>query len=254
MQKVFFAALCAALTTGALADDNDLINPDRPGIADGSFVVGHHYQIETGVQEELHDGGHTRLLFVPVLLRFGINSNWEVRVEGNTYTYADSFGMHSTGYQPISAGAKYHFMDAKGTKSPSLGFIGRVFPAVGSAGFQSTATTGDLRLAGDWNLNDQWEVNPNVGVAEYQDGAGNLYTAGLFAMTLNYNPTPILNFFVDTGMQSPEQRNGKTQIIVDAGVAYIMGKNVQLDLSVGNGISGTTSPRPFVGAGISVRF
>ncbi|MHB8635196.1 MAG: transporter [Fimbriimonadaceae bacterium] len=245
--------LCIALSTGALADDNDLINPDRPGIADGSFVVGRHFQIETGFQEELHDGGHTRLIFVPTLLRIGISSAWEFRIEGNTYTYSDSFGAHTSGYQPISAGAKFHFMDAKGTKRPSLAFIGRVFPAIGSAGFQTDKTSGDLRLVGDWNLNDQWELNPNIGLADYEDGAGNMFTAGLFAMTLNYNPTPILNFFVDTGMQGPEQSHGKTQIIVDAGVAYIVGKNVQFDFSVGNGVSGVTSPRPFVGAGISVR-
>jgi hypothetical protein len=254
MRKTLLVAVCATLSAGALADDNDLINPDRPGIADGSFVVGHHFQVEVGYQEELHDGGHTRLIFVPTLLRIGVNAAWEFRIEGNTLTYADSFGSHATGYQPISAGAKYHFMDAKGTKRPSLGFIGRVFPAIGSAGFQNDKTTGDVRLAGDWNLNDQWELNPNIGIADYEDGAGNMFTAGLFAMTLNYNPTPILNFFVDTGMQAPEQSHGKTQIIVDAGVAYIVGKNVQLDLSVGQGISGTTSPRPFVGAGVSVRF
>ncbi|HLK14542.1 MAG TPA: transporter [Fimbriimonadaceae bacterium] len=254
MRKTLWVALAGALSAGALADDNDLINPDRPGIADGSTVVGRHYQIETGYQQELHDGGHTRLIFIPTLLRFGVNSNWELRIEGAPFSYSDSFGVRSTGYQPISAGAKYHFMDAKGTKCPSLGFIGRVFPAIGSAGFQTTATTGDVRLAGDWNLNDQWELNPNLGVAEYQDGNGNLFTAGLFAMTLNFNPTPVLNFFVDTGIQGPEQQRGKTSVIVDVGVAYILGKNVQLDFSVGNGVSGVTSPHPFVGAGVSVRF
>ena len=254
MRKLLWIAASCVLSTLAIGDDNDLINPDRPGIADGSAVIGRHFQIEAGYQQEIHDGGHTRLIFVPTLLRVGVNSAWEFRVEGNGYTYSDSFGARTTGYQPFSAGAKYHFMDAKGTKRPSLGFIGRVFPAIGSAGFQNTKTTGDLRLAGDWNLNDQWELNPNVGVAEYEDANGNMFSAGLFAMTLNYNPTPILNFFVDTGMLSPEQSHGKTQIIVDAGIAYIVGKNVQLDFSVGNGISGVTSPRPFVGAGVSVRF
>jgi hypothetical protein len=253
MKKLILIAACGMCATAATADDNDLINPDRPGIADGSTVIGRHFQFETGFQEEQHDSGHTKLIFMPTLFRFGVDSNWEIRVEGNGLSYADSFGVRSTGYQTESIGFKYHFMDSKGTKIPSLGVIGRVFPALGSAGFQSTKTQEDIRLAADWNLNDQWELNPNVGFANYEDGNGTMFTAALFAMTLNFNPTPVLSFFIDTGMQGPEASHGQNSVIIDAGVAYIIGKNVQLDFSVGNGVSGQSSPRPFVGFGVSVR-
>src|SRR5205823_3707335 len=67
--------------------EEDLINPDRPGIADGSTVVGlNHFQIETAVQIERRRQGPSseRRLFVPTLLRFGINQFWEFRLEGNT--------------------------------------------------------------------------------------------------------------------------------------------------------------------------
>lgn len=253
MQKLLFVVACGLFASLSVADDNDLINPDRPGIADGSTVIGHHFQIETGLQQEMHDGGHTNLFFVPTLFRFGIDDKWEIRIEGNGLTYSDSFGVHETGYQTESVGFKYHFMDPKGTKNPSLGVIARVFPPLGSAGFQSDKTQEDVRLAVDWNLNDQWELNPNLGVANYEDGNGTMYTAALFAMTLNYNPTPALNFFIDTGMQGPEGSHGQNSVIIDAGVAYIIGKNVQLDFSVGNGVSGQTAPRPFIGFGVSVR-
>lgn len=56
------------------------------------------------------------------------------------------------------------------------------------------------------------------------------YTAGLFAATLNFNPSKVVNFFVDTGVQAPEERNGKASMIVDAGGALIIGHNIQLDL------------------------
>lgn len=238
----------------AMADQNDLINPDRPGIADGSFVVGKHFQIETGFQYESHDAKHTNLWFMPTLLRFGVDSEFEIRVEGNGSSIEDSYGQEFKGYQPFSIGAKLHFIDAKGTSRPSLAFIGRVFPVNGSGGFQSDQTTGDLRLAADWNLNDKWELNPNIGIARYEDGNGNVFAAGLFALTLNYNPTPALDLFLDTGIQTPEGLHGQTAAVVDAGVAYIVGKNLQLDLSVGNGVSGQSAPRPFVGAGVSYRF
>ena len=43
-------------------------------------------------------------------------------------------------------------------------------------------------------------------------------------------------------------------MIYDAGVAYIVGHDIQLDLSVGTGAAGLTPPHPFVSAGISKRF
>jgi hypothetical protein len=76
----------------------------------------------------------------------------------------------------------------------------------------------------------------------------------LFATTLNYNPSKQLNLFVDTGVQAPEERNGATSIIYDAGIAYLINPDVQLDLSVGTGGGGRTPPHPFLAAGISKRF
>src|ERR1700694_4827253 len=68
---------------------DDYINPDRPGIADGSNVVGPgRFQIETGFQQEFRRSseGHSQTQFVPTLLRLGLNRDLELRVEGNTYT------------------------------------------------------------------------------------------------------------------------------------------------------------------------
>src|SRR5690348_6449277 len=116
------------------ATEPDLINADRPGIADGSTVVGPKtFQIETGIQAELRrDGdGREHTLFAPTLLRFGIDSHWEIRIEGNTYTRVTSFESTSTtgqesGFAPVSLGFKYHIYDSN---QLSLGTIVRVFPA-----------------------------------------------------------------------------------------------------------------------------
>ena len=44
---------CVVLAQAARAEDVDYINPDRPGLTDGSNVVGAGYfQIETGMQQE----------------------------------------------------------------------------------------------------------------------------------------------------------------------------------------------------------
>jgi hypothetical protein len=257
------ALAALGMATAASADpSDDYINPDRPGIADGSTTVGNgHFQIETAIQTELrHDGDeHERTMFFPTLLRYGFADKVEVRVEGNTYSWTrqkDSTGIsHSDGFAPTSIGLKYNFADApEGSKQVSLGAIARVFPPSGSGEFRNSKTTGDFRLAADWAFADKWSLNPNIGVGVFQDDSNRTYTAGLFAATLNFNPSKTLNFFADTGIQAPEEKGGKTSVIIDAGVAYIIGHDIQLDLSAGTGVAGSAPPHPFLAAGFSKRF
>ena len=254
--------VASTLAAPAHADpSDDYINADRPGIADGSTTVGlGRFQIETAFQREFRDedGERERTTFVPTLLRYGFSKSWEVRVEGNTFTWQrapDATGAtHTSGFAPSSIGLKYNLVEAAGSTRPSIGAIVRVFPPSGSGEFGSSHTTGDFRLAADWNFADKWSLNPNVGVGVYEDDSKRSYGAGLFAATLNYNPSKVVNLFVDTGLQYPEQKNGRASLILDFGGAYIIGHDIQLDLSVGTGAAGTKPAHPFFAAGFSKRF
>ena len=241
-------------------DDDDLINADRPGIADGSTVIGRgRIQIESGVQAEYRRDADSRdhTLFIPTLLRIGFDTKWEARIEGNTFTRTRTFDPTATdsvsGFAPLSLGLKYHFQDSKGARHPSLGTIFRVFPAWGSSDFRTHHVTGDLRLVADWDFAPKFSLNPNVGVARYEDGQEKTFVAGLYAVTLNYLPSKKLNPFVDLGAVSPEESKGRSSVILDTGVAYIVGRNIQLDASIGKGVHGRTPPHPFISAGISFR-
>jgi hypothetical protein len=193
----------------------------------------------------------------PLCCVLGLDQNWELRMESNVYTWTKSNIAQGNqlreGASPTSIGVKYHFIESKDLEQPSVGAILRVFPASGSGGFRTHHATGDFRLAADWDFAPQWSLNPNIGVALYEDGLQRIFTAGLFAATLSYSPSKIVNVFVDTGVQSPETKYGKTSAIFDAGIAYIIGHDVQLDISVGVGGAGVTPPHPFLSAGISKR-
>jgi len=245
------------------ATDEDLINADRPGIADGSTVVGPKtFQIESGIQEEYRRSGDGRehTFFVPTLLRFGVDNHWEVRVEGNTFTRVTSFDSTSTtnqvsGFAPLSLGFKYHLYESKNEHQLSLGTIVRVFPTWGSEEFRTEHVTWDARLAADWNFAPglKLSLNPNIGVARSEDDQGRLFTAALFALTLNYTPTKKFNPFIDLGVQAPEVKNGPASAILDGGVAYIIGRNLQIDAEIGTRVHGESGPRPFLACGISWR-
>ena len=162
--------------------------------------------------------------------------------------------MHINGLAPTSVGLKYNFCEAVGSKRPSVGAIIRISPPSGSGQYRNEKTTGDFRIAADWNFANRWSLNPNLGIAVYQDDSARVYESGLMAATLNFNPSKKLNFFADTGIQTPEQKYGKTSVIFDAGSAYIVGHNTQLDISLGTGASGSTPPHPFIVGGITRRF
>ena len=245
------------------AAEPDLINPDRPGIADGSTVVGSKtFQIESGIQMEFRQSGDSRehTFFVPTLLRFGISNHWEARIEGNTFTRVTTFESaqltdHTSGFAPTSIGFKYHFYNSNGDHQISLGTIVRVFPAWGSKEFRTQHTTGDIRLAADWNFAERLKlsVNPNIGLARYEDDRGKVFTAGLFAITLNYLPTRKLNPFIDVGVQSPEAKEGRSSAILDEGFAYTIGRSLEIDAAIGTKVHGITGPRPFLAFGMSWR-
>jgi Putative MetA-pathway of phenol degradation len=243
------------------SDDEDLINPDRPGLADGSSVVGAgRLQIEGGIQSEFRRRQVTRehTLFFPIELRIGISGRWEARIESNTFTRTIDFDVidvtnRDSGLAPLSFGFKYHIQDSGGVRHPALGAIVRIFPTWGTSDLRTHHVTGDLRLVADWDVAPKLSLNPNVGVGVYEDDQGREFAAGLFAMTLNYLPSKKLNPFIDIGLQAPEEKKGQSSIIVDAGLAYIVGSNWQLDVSAGAGAHGETPPHPFISFGVSWR-
>jgi hypothetical protein len=254
------ALLMLGLSSPAFADDD--ANPDRPGIADGSSVVGAgRFQVESGLQREWRSDGDARerLTYVPTLLRFGIDDHWEGRIEGNAFGWqkqSDPLNgvSHSAGAMPVSVGVKYNFLASDDSGKPGVGAIVRVFPHSGSETFGTHRLTGDVRLVADFALTPTLSLNPNIGVAREEDVEGRQYNTGLLAATLGYAASRQLNVFVDTGMQSREQRHGGAQVIVDTGVAYMLTSDVQLDASVGRGVHGATPPRVYASAGVSVRF
>lgn len=251
-----------ATTIAGAQPGQDTINTDRPGIADGSTVIGRgRLQLETGFQKEVRrvDAGTSQTEFVPTLARWGLGSGWEARFESNTVTHVSAPGpeggvIRTSGLAPVSFGVKFQMQGAAGAHRPSLGTILRIVPSSGTDTLHTSRATGDLRLAADWNLTPRISLNPNAGVAvsEYKEGR---FAAALFALTLNYfNETKTINPFVDVGMQAPETPAAGSSIIIDGGVAWLPGRRLQIDVSAGAGRRGRTPPRRFFSVGISLLF
>jgi len=258
LSLVFVAAI-------APADDSrfkDPINADRPGIANASAVVEKGaFQVELGVERDhsSQKGVDQRDDTLPTLLRYGLTKKLELRLETNSLSRSTTRTPEArervNGLAPLKIGMKYQFQEGDDeTGKPSLGVIAGVSPPSGTRDFRSHHTTGDVELAADIALNKHLSLNPNIGVSIDRDGTDRQFAAALAAVTLTWLPTPLVQPFVDAGVQSPEQKSGKTSVILDAGVAWIVRNDTQLDVAFGWGAAGETSPNFFWTAGVSERF
>ena len=232
-------------------------NSDRPGVADGSETVGGgRVQIETGLQREVRKAGDDprRETFLPTLLRVGFGEDWEARLESDVYSWMrQSDGARAEGWAPLSLGFKYHFLEAQAAR-PSLGVIVRISPPSGSNALRTRHTTGDVRLAADWELTSQWSLNPNVGFGVDEDDEGRRFSTRLVATTLAYKPVPTLELSVDIAAQKPEAHAGRSAVLYSASAAYRLDRDFQVDFTLGARGAGSTQPRSFLAAGFSKRF
>jgi len=250
-------------TQSATADSSrcDPIDADRPGIADGSHVIDvGQLQLETGYLQERHPEGDVRrrLSFVPTLLRIGLASRVEARLEGNTFSHerasaADGSTTARSGVSPLFLGAKILLSDPEQNGTLSVATIIRVAPPSGTDEFSTHRVTGDVRVVANWQFTPTLSLNPNVGYASNEGSDGTRFGTALGALTLSWQATSRWNPFVDVAYASREDAGGSWSMIGDAGVAYILDCDVQLDFSAGQNLHGVTAAKPFVAAGISVR-
>lgn len=256
-------ALCmlAAGSTAVAAEDEE-ISPARPGFAEGSSVVGKgRAQIELGIERQTRDDGDRRTgtLLVPTLVRFGIGEKVELRIEGDTYTrekVSEPTGPdeRSEGIAPTSIGLKARLAEGVGGAKASTAVVARFFPPSGTGKFKSAHATGDVRLLADWQIAPKWTFKPNIGIGAYEDDDQQPYTTGLLAATLDYKASQALKLFIDSGVRLRERRHGTSGAIVDLGATYLVGRDTQVDVSVGGRVAGTTFPRRMLALGVSRRF
>jgi hypothetical protein len=246
----------------AVCDDAS-IQADRPGIADGSTVVGaSRYQLEAGFQNDLlgHSHSDQQSITTPTLIRLGLSDSLELRIESNGFSNTrvssdDQSVDKAAGYSPVSAGVKYNFIPASESNSNlSLGVIGRYFPVSGSGDFRSHHSTGDIRIAVDKEISDLWSFTGNIGAAAYEDDSSREFAAALLAGTITRTLSDKLAIFGDFGFQGPESQNGGGALLVDGGVTYLLTKELQLDFSFGSGLTGVDTSNFFWSAGLSILF
>jgi hypothetical protein len=187
-----------------------------------------------------------RTLSTPTLLRYGAGDNWELRLETDGRTVARSTdlatGARSTtaGYADTSLGLKWHLLDDAGNV-PSVGVLLHADLASGSRELRGSGVRPSLRLVAEWELPQELSLGVMPGVGVEKDDGGKRYQYGILGVVLGKSFGERTRGFVELSVpQAARAAHGGTMASFDAGGAYLITRNCQVDAMVARGLNRNT--------------
>lgn len=251
------APLTLTLLLAAPAGASSQIVTDRPDFVESAATVGSGaLQVETSVAFEVA-GSHplrSAAWSLPTLLRFGVSADVEVRFESDFWVRDVSSAplRGESGRADASVGLKWHALDAAGPVPAAALLVHADLPS-GSPGLRGEGVRPSLRAVAEWALPRGLGLGVMPGVA-WETSPGGRHAAGLLGLVLGKEISPAVRMFCEAAFErlAGEARGGH-EAVANAGLAWLVGPSVQLDLAVSLGL---TSASPDLGftVGWSSRF
>ncbi len=228
---------------------------DRPDQTESPTLVPKGYlQIETGAFYE--DAGEDAFkqkttTFNTMLLRYGLLDNLELRVgwdfaETKTEINGTELDDIASGLSPLLLGAKIGITEEKGIL-PEIGLLGHLhLPFSAGNDFRPETTGVDFRFSFAHTLSKKSSLSYNLGAAWGDDSPEAAY---VYTFVYGYSITDNLGVYVELYGDLPE--DSRANHLWDAGFTYLLSDSIQLDATVGSGI--TEGQNLLLSAGVSVR-
>ncbi|MFC5271687.1 transporter [Adhaeribacter terreus] len=256
--------LNAAFAQTENATETEEMETDRPGVGDGSRIVPQgYYQLETGLQyiKDETNFVNVRELHLPeIILRAGVLSFAELRVRAQ-YTRVRTKIIRTPlpenkfiekGLDDIMLGTKIQLLQNAGAR-PEAALQADFRLPVGGEDFEGEKVEPKLRLALMNKLSERFSLHYNLGLDweenQNPESAQPYNHIGLYTLALQYEISEGFMAFLEA---VGEKHKKDMQQSFDAGLAYKIKPNLQLDAYAGYGIS-EEAPDFFASAGISFR-
>ena len=249
---LLFCAISISQSTFSQVGD---ISTDRPDQSESPYLMDKGYfQTEVGITSEndepVKDFKTSTLSAPSLLFRYGAAKNVELRAGIEVLTSKTTISGNSTsqsGMSPIMAGTKIKLFTEKGSMPETALLLSITIPFKDNSAFQSDYIGTEFRFAMTNNLTKRFSLSYNIG-GEF--GAGAPGATGLYTIALGASLVNKLSGFVELYGFMPQKFSPDHRF--DAGLTYLILKNVQVDAAFGFGIS-EKSPDFFVGGGVSLR-
>jgi hypothetical protein len=250
--------MCFGIFSNAFAQNQEEPEPlvtDRPDATEASRTVPKGaLQIETGAfytSFEKDDIKEEVVGYNTTLVRYGILENFELRLgwnfeEGRRTIDGMKSGNVTSGLSPLLAGMKVDITEEKGL-IPEIALIGHIFlPFSASSDYRPETTGTDFRFSLSNTLSEKSSIGYNIGV---QWGADSPEAAYVYTLAYGYSITDKFGFYAEVYGDFPE--DSRANHFWDAGLTYLLMYNLQVDATIGRGI--TEGQDILLSAGLSYR-
>lgn len=250
------------LTAPAAIAAADTISTDRPDTVESSAVVGKgRFQIETSLAYQRNNSGATRsrVRSTPTLLRLGVSEHWELRLETDgrlAATNEDATGSaRERGYADMALGFKWHQQDGDLAQGrPAIAWLVHVDVDSGSAPFRGQGLRPSVRMVAEWELPKDFGLGLMPGFIIDRNPDGRRFVAGILAAVVSKPLTERLRGFLEiAASQLTSAANGGKVVTFDAGLAYLLTRDMQIDLALARGLNRATPELAWT-VGWSARF
>lgn len=224
------------------------IQPDRPGFSTGTYTlepgVSH---IESGVQKDygLNAGDSDSYVAPLINYRLGLSTDTELNILWDGWSWLSGEANKNTESSDVMLGVKQSIITSSQYNLSWLAYIS-------IASSSSQGTNGFLGGLWDYSLSDDVLAFGTLQVvSSFDDDDSRVYSFQP-ALGLSFSHTDKISSFIELYQDMPMQGGAENNSTVDAGVAYLLTDDIQLDVNFGLSLDQRTSD--FMGVGIAVRF
>jgi hypothetical protein len=247
-----WAGLCTFFNASALAGEP--IDADGPDFVESSEVVPpgrFQYELDAVHSGGSHDGAISPTSNTPLLLKYGIAPNFELRLATDGVTWQD----RHTGVGDVALGFKWHVNDSdRLSNSPAVAWLFHFDLPTGSAEFRGRGIRPSVRSVINWDLSDDYALSLMPGAGAQSSDSGQRFPYGIFGAVLSRKLAERARVFVELALpQIAASRYGGTIGGVDLGGAYLLSDDIQLGARAGWAIN-QNSPRNYILFEIAQRF
>jgi hypothetical protein len=220
-----FISIISESQTNELPD----ISADRPGMSTPpSIVEPKCLQVETGFSYDnnrLEKPFQEEIFYNSTQFRYGINKNSELRLY-LSYTRLKTDGVNITGFNPLTLGTKLFISEGNGILPKTSFLINLTLPCFGEKNFRPSKLAPAIYILMQNDITKNLNVCYNIGIEYYGESANPTTFA---AISIGYNFTNRLNGSMENYNWFSNETKSKN--FIDFGLAYLIGRKIQIDLS-----------------------
>jgi len=245
-----FLSLCA-IQANAFSDDSPIV-ADRPGFSTGTYTVKPgKLNVELGYQYSFNANPIDRTTqTLPLLvLRTGLSSKVELDLLWDGWNIDDADNQPSeTSGADISIGGKYRIHESS---KYNLSLLGLISLPIGSSPSTSDNVDPLLGILWDYSLSSHASLFGVVQASSFKYEKARVYDAQV-AIGVSFGHTDRIGSFIEFYSILPSEAKLEDEIVMDAGITYLLSNDIQLDINAGVGLNNYSNN--FIGFGIASRF